>query len=104
MVAGFIGRATELALLDKRLARVAAQGEGTAIAIRGRRQVGKSRLVQEFCNRAGVSYLYYAATRGASGVVSVRDFLAEFRSSGLAGPPDLVPDGTAPGLRRDSRF
>jgi uncharacterized protein len=92
VTAGFIGRTTELALLDKRLARIAAQGEGGAIAIRGRRQVGKSRLVQEFCNRASVPYLYYAATRGASGVESIRDFLAEFRSSGLAGQPDLVPD------------
>jgi hypothetical protein len=42
----------ELALLDKRLARVTESGAGTAVTIRGRRQVGKSRLVQEFCDRA----------------------------------------------------
>jgi hypothetical protein len=54
MTAGFVGRKTELALLHKRLAGVTASGAGTALIIRGRRQVGKSRLAQEFCDRAGV--------------------------------------------------
>jgi predicted ATPase len=56
-VAGFVGRETELALLDSRLQRVSAVGSGIAVAIRGRRQVGKSRLVQEFCDRADGPYL-----------------------------------------------
>jgi hypothetical protein len=43
----FVGRRTELALLGKRLDAVAASGTGIAVAIRGRRQVGKSRLVQD---------------------------------------------------------
>jgi AAA+ ATPase superfamily predicted ATPase len=54
MTAGFVGRKTELALLHKRLAGVTASGAGIALIIRGRRQVGKSRLAQEFCDRAGV--------------------------------------------------
>lgn len=45
---GFVGRKSELALLDKRLTGIAANGTGTALVIRGRRQVGKSRLAQEF--------------------------------------------------------
>ena len=44
----FIGRAAELGLLRKRLDRVTGSGAAIAVAMRGRRQVGKSRLVQEF--------------------------------------------------------
>jgi hypothetical protein len=66
VVAPFIGRSSELSLLRKRLERVVASGAGTALAIRGRRQVGKSRLVQEFCDAAQVPYLYFTATKGLS--------------------------------------
>lgn len=63
MTPPFIGRAAELKLLRKRLDRVAASGSGAAVAVRGRRQVGKSRLVQEFCDRARVPYVFFSATR-----------------------------------------
>ena len=53
MTKGFVGRKTELALLQQAARRGAASGAGTALVIRGRRQVGKSRLAQEFCDRAG---------------------------------------------------
>jgi AAA+ ATPase superfamily predicted ATPase len=95
--AGFIGRAVEIALLKRRLDRVAAGGTGLAVAIRGRRQVGKSRLVQEFCDRAQMPYLFYTATRGASPVEAVGAFLAELRDSGLPRDRDLVPSEAAGG-------
>lgn len=63
-----------------------------ALAIRGRRQVGKSRLVQEFCDRAGVPYLYFTATKGASPVEAVTAFARELRDSALPDEPGLVPD------------
>jgi AAA+ ATPase superfamily predicted ATPase len=63
---GFVGRGAELAVLQRRLSRSAASGTGNALVIRGRRQVGKSRLAQEFCDRAGVPYLFYTATKGAN--------------------------------------
>jgi uncharacterized protein len=85
MVGGFVGRATELALLDKRLALVRRNGSGAAVAIRGRRQVGKSRLVQEFCDRAGLPYCYYTAAKGESPVEAIAGLLAELTESGLAG-------------------
>lgn len=90
---GFIGRVQELALLDKRLARIDASGRGVALAIRGRRQVGKSRLVQEFCNRAGVPYMYFTATKGASPVEASAALLAELRDAPLVADQarDLVP-------------
>lgn len=91
MATGFVGRETELGLLGKRLARVAADGTGTALVIRGRRQVGKSRLAQEFCDRAGVPYLFYTATKGASPVEAIGDFLAELENSSVPRDGGLVP-------------
>jgi hypothetical protein len=93
MVASFVGRKTELALLDKRLERVTASGVGTAVAIRGRRQVGKSRLVQEFCDRADTPYFFFTATKGASPVEAVAELLSDLRESGLPRDAELVPTG-----------
>jgi uncharacterized protein len=62
----FIGRIHELALLDGLLSRVTRGGRagrpGRAILIRGRRRVGKSRLVEEFIDRAGVPYVFFTAS------------------------------------------
>ncbi|MFC0862610.1 ATP-binding protein [Sphaerimonospora cavernae] len=86
----FIGRRTELAVLRKRLDQVRVTGSGAALAIRGRRQVGKSRLVQEFCDQAGVPYLYFTATKGMSPVESVAEFCAELADSSLPPTPEHV--------------
>lgn len=87
----FIGRKTELALLAKRLERVTTTGTGTAVALRGRRQVGKSRLVQEFCDRAAVPYVFSTATKGASPIEAVAAFLRDLKESALPDDPELVP-------------
>ncbi|MCZ4507574.1 ATP-binding protein [Streptomyces sp. ActVer] len=87
----FVGRQAELALLRKRLDRVTAGGAGAALAMRGRRQVGKSRLVQEFCDRARRPYVFFTATKGASPVEGIAAFMAELRESSLPAEPDLVP-------------
>ncbi|MFI0354358.1 ATP-binding protein [Actinomadura sp. 9N407] len=87
----FIGREAELSLLRKRLERVRATGSGAAVALRGRRQVGKSRLVQEFCDRAGVPYVFSAATKGASPVEAVSTFLNDLKESVLPSDHELVP-------------
>ncbi|MEV5748035.1 DUF234 domain-containing protein [Actinoallomurus sp. NPDC052308] len=62
----FIGRQRELAVLDRMLGRVARGGRagrpGRALLMRGRRRVGKSRLVEEFVDRAGVPYVYFTAS------------------------------------------
>ncbi|MFI6942905.1 ATP-binding protein [Streptomyces sp. NPDC050418] len=88
----FVGRTTELNLLRKRMERVTRTGSAAAVALRGRRQVGKSRLVQEFCDRAGVPYVYFTATKGASPVEGVQEFLAELRASSLPAERDLIPE------------
>ncbi|MBQ0983720.1 ATP-binding protein [Streptomyces sp. F63] len=65
----FVGRGQELATLERELGKVAAavgsQRPGRCLMLRGRRRVGKSRLVETFVERCGAPYLYYAAT-GAS--------------------------------------
>jgi hypothetical protein len=90
-VPGFVGRDAELALLRKRLDRTAQTGSGVALAIRGRRQVGKSRLVQEFCDEARVPYFYFTATKGASAVEAVAAFIGELKTTPVPQDRELVP-------------
>lgn len=63
---GFIGRQEELDLLMRLLRRVQEGGRagrpGRAILIRGRRRVGKSRLVEEFIERAEVPSVFFTAS------------------------------------------
>lgn len=91
----FIGRTAELGVLRSRMDRVRRSGRALAVTIRGRRQVGKSRLVQEFCDQAGAPYLYFTAIKGASVVESVGMLLAELRRSSLAAEHELVPSAAA---------
>jgi uncharacterized protein len=62
----FIGRQHELELLNRLLGRAIGGGRagrpGRAILIRGRRRVGKSRLVEEFIDRAGVPSVFFTAS------------------------------------------
>lgn len=87
----FVGRTRELTALRKRLDQVTATGQGTALTLRGRRQIGKSRLVQEFCERAGTPHLFFAATKGLSPIDTVSRFLAELIESTLPAEPDSIP-------------
>ena len=62
----FVGRSRELAALDGFLDEARA-GQGVLISMRGRRQVGKSRLVGELVARSGVPAVFFAASRQPSG-------------------------------------
>jgi AAA+ ATPase superfamily predicted ATPase len=95
----FVGRRTELDLLTDQLARVRHNGEGRAVAIRGRRQVGKSRLVQEFCDRVDLPYCFYTAVKGGSSIEAVGYFIGALRDSSLltAGGRELLPSQPPPG-------
>jgi hypothetical protein len=94
MVASFVGRTQELAILTKRLDRVVRDGRGVAVTIRGRRQVGKSRLVQEFIDRAGLPYFFFTATKQMPSPESTSGFLAELAESSLPPQPELIPTHT----------
>lgn len=62
----FYGRRRLLARLRRELAEVAATGRGRMLAVRGRRQVGKSRLLTHFVETCGQPYLYTTAVKNAS--------------------------------------
>ena len=86
-MSAFIGREAQLRRLDSLLSRVTADDEGKpgkAVLIRGRRRVGKSRLVEEFVARAGLPYVFYTAS-GRSTREELRLFAEEVASSNLPG-------------------
>lgn len=61
----FVGRKEQLSRLEAMLRRVRADRDakpGKALLIRGRRRVGKSRLVEEFVDHIDVPHLYFAAS------------------------------------------
>jgi uncharacterized protein len=86
-VAGFIGRDRELAILDRMLHRVEAGGRagrpGRAVLMRGRRRVGKSRLAEEFVDRAGVPYLFFTASAQPDAQADLGLFIQAAASSNL---------------------
>lgn len=86
---GFVGRDHELRVLDRMLARVTGGSKtgrpGRALLMRGRRRVGKSRLVEEFLTRTAVPHLYFTASAQPSVVADLRLFREAARASDLPG-------------------
>ncbi|MFE7801371.1 ATP-binding protein [Nocardia sp. NPDC057440] len=84
----FTGRAADLDLLAQQLDLVA-EGRGAtrgrAVIVTGRRRVGKSRLIQEFCDRSGRAYVVFQATRARNPVAERADFIATIAHSALGG-------------------
>lgn len=87
-MSGFIGRRTELGLLGGILRAVQTGSRtgrpGRAVLIRGRRRVGKSRLVEEFLERAGLPHVFFTAV-GGSREEDLAGFTAEVAASSLPG-------------------
>lgn len=87
MASGFVGRKAELSRLEAMLRRVTdgrRDQPGIAVLLRGRRRVGKSRLVEVFCQRASVPYVYFQASSGAGPNAERAAFAAAVAESGLA--------------------
>ena len=86
---GFVGRNRELASLDGMLRRVSQGGRagrpGRAILMRGRRRVGKSRLVEEFVERSGVPHLFFTASAQPAAATDLRLFVEAATGSDLPG-------------------
>lgn len=88
----FKGRSADLDQLARQLGLVVGgtgATRGQAVIVAGRRRVGKSRLVQEFCDRSGLPYALFQATRGRNAVAERADFAATLAHSPLPGA-DLV--------------
>lgn len=97
MPSGFVGRAAELGRLSVMLSRVgdlARDLPGIAVMLRGRRRVGKSRLVEVFCERSGVPFVFFQANQGASSSAGRAAFAEAVRWSDLP-DRDLFAEGTA---------
>ncbi|MEU5719994.1 ATP-binding protein [Streptomyces sp. NPDC020403] len=72
----FTGRGRELRVLGSWLDKVLSVtggSAGQALVVRGRRRIGKTRLVQEFCGRSGRPYVFFQATRGRPAPLSRQD-------------------------------
>lgn len=86
MTGGFVGRQHELAQLGDLLNLVRSGGRtgrpGRAVLIRGRRRVGKSRLVEEFAQRSSLPHVFFTAA-GVSREEELASFAAEVTASDL---------------------
>ncbi|MER7268527.1 DUF234 domain-containing protein [Micromonospora carbonacea] len=86
---GFVGRQRELTALDGMLGRVSRGGRagrpGRALLMRGRRRVGKSRLVEEFVERASVPHLFFTASAQPTVAADLALFVEAARASSLPG-------------------
>lgn len=85
---GFVGRQPELAALTELLRQVE-RGRtgrpGRALLMRGRRRVGKSRLVEEFVERADVPYVFFTASAQPSVHADLQLFVDAVAGSDLPG-------------------
>jgi AAA+ ATPase superfamily predicted ATPase len=61
----FFGRLPALRTLGQLVTDVAGSGSGKLLTVRGRRQVGKSRLLTHFTENSGLAYLYFSAVKNA---------------------------------------
>ncbi|MHB8288601.1 MAG: ATP-binding protein [Acidimicrobiales bacterium] len=77
----FFGRSSELEILNGELDRVVTSGSGCLMAIRGRRQVGKSRLVEHFLQQGRVPYGSVVGLKGTPVEVQMHRALETLRSS-----------------------
>ena len=96
-MAMFVGRDRELAALRAELARLtdprAGDRPGRALLIRGRRRVGKSRLVEQFIEQSHVPFVYFTASMQGD-ARELRLFAEQVASSDLPGADtfrDVVP-------------
>lgn len=87
----FEGRSEDLARLQQQLDGVRRTGAGRAIIMTGRRRVGKSRLVQEFCDRARLPYLVFQASRGRNPAAERSDLIDQITQMPLPSA-DLIAE------------
>ena len=79
----FAGRAREMNRLAGMVDTVRSTGRGRFVLVRGRRQVGKSRLIEEFLGRVDMPSLFFTATKGRATVAELADFARAIGTSGL---------------------
>ncbi|HEX4724288.1 MAG TPA: DUF234 domain-containing protein [Pseudonocardiaceae bacterium] len=92
-MARFVGRQHELRILQDELTGITAASDddrpGRCLLVRGRRRVGKSRLIETFVDRAGVPSLFFTAT-GAATASELERFRQDAQESPLPARDLLV--------------
>ena len=87
----FVGRDRYLAQLTEQYREVADTGTGRFVLVRGRRRVGKSRMVEEFIRREAPAAVYFTASRQPQ-AAELEGFADALRRAGLAdGDVDGAP-------------
>lgn len=81
-IGNFVGREAELTRLEGMLDQVRGSGRGAFVAVRGRRRVGKTRLLDELTRRAGCPSVFFTATQDDSGA-SLERFVSALAASDL---------------------
>nr|MDT0665139.1 ATP-binding protein [Micromonospora sp. DSM 115978] len=89
----FFGRAEELRRLQAHLDSVVA-GQARLLSVRGRRQVGKSRLVTEFVRRSGLPQLFVTGSRQTSVERDLASFAEDARLDCTLPGADLLTEAT----------
>jgi uncharacterized protein len=99
---GFVGRKQQIDLLRAQLGRVTSGGadqRGRCLLLRGRRRVGKSRLVEVFAEQAFASdrvpTFWFTCTEGESGPNERAQFATELAASALTGADHVGADAAA---------
>ncbi|MGW2398334.1 ATP-binding protein [Kitasatospora sp. NPDC001664] len=77
----FYGRKTVLRQLTEHLDGIRRNGQGRMLAVRGRRQVGKSRLFTRFVEESGLPYLYFTAVKNADPATQLQVLTADLETS-----------------------
>jgi uncharacterized protein len=70
----FVGRSAQLRELDTWYAEVARSGSGLMLAVRGRRQVGKSRLYTEFIRSSRARHVFFTGVKNGSSAMQMDRF------------------------------
>lgn len=98
--AQFVGRARELGILGEELEAVRRSGQGALVLVKGRRRVGKSRLIEEFAERQGSPVIFFLSTRQRPGYELARfaDVLAQSDHPEAAGSAGLRFESWEAGL------
>lgn len=78
-----MGRRAELAALEAEFRKVRRTGRGGFVLVRGRRQVGKSRLVEQFLTRSERPHVFFSATKGRRPGVELSVFAEQVAVSSL---------------------
>lgn len=94
----FVGREEQLRRLSGHLAAVRESGSGRLLSIRGRRRVGKSRLVEEWLQREGATHVFFTASRQPPEreLALFAEEVARTGATAAEGKP--VPEGRRAGL------